>query len=99
MVESGRVGSHGQKVCPMGLCWPQIGFKIWFNPIMYLINPNEPDLNPISGQVGSPGSKFGLSWVGLVRTTHNMEPLGIGCVKSLPERIRKYIKTFLMKIH
>ena len=35
--------------------WPQILFKFGFNPIMYLINPNEPDLNPILGRVGSQG--------------------------------------------
>ena len=45
--------------------WPQIGFKFGFNPIMYLINPNEPNLNLISGRVGPPGSKFRLSWVRL----------------------------------
>ena len=55
----------GSKTGTMGLGWPQIGFKFGFNPIMYLINPNEPDLNPISGRVGAPGSKFGLSRVGL----------------------------------
>ena len=33
------------------------GFKFGFNPIMYLINPI---------WVGPPGSKFGLSHVGLV---------------------------------
>ena len=45
---------------------PQIGSKLGFNPIMYLMNPNEPDLDPILGWVGPPGSKFGLSRVGLV---------------------------------
>ena len=49
---------------PIGSGWPQIGFKFGFNPIMYLINPNGPDLNPILGRVGPPGSKFGLSRVG-----------------------------------
>ena len=60
-VESCPVGPRG----PIRSGWPQIGFKLKFNPIMYLINPNEPDLNPILGQVGPPESKFGLSWVGL----------------------------------
>ena len=60
-VELGRSGSQGQKMGPIGSGWPQIGF----NPIMYLINPNKPDLNPILGRVGPPGFKFGLSWVGL----------------------------------
>ena len=60
-VESGRVGPQGQKTGPIVSGWPQIGF----NPIMYLINLNEPDLNPISGRVGPPGSKFGLSRIGL----------------------------------
>ena len=46
-VQSGRVGPQGQKTGPIGLGWPQIGFKFGFNPIMYLINPNEPYLNPI----------------------------------------------------
>ena len=64
-VESGRVGPQGQKTGPIGSSWSQKGFKFGFNPIMYLINPNEPDLNPISGRVGAPGSKFGLSRVGL----------------------------------
>ena len=63
---SGRVGPEGRKTGPIGLCWPQIGFKFGFNPIMYLLNQNEPDLNPISGRVGPAESKFGLSWVGLV---------------------------------
>ena len=75
---SGRVGPQGRKTGPIGSCWPQIGFKFGFNPIMYLINLNEPDLSPISGRigpqkskfglsrVGPPGSKFGLSRVGLV---------------------------------
>jgi hypothetical protein len=65
-VESGRVGPHGQKTGPIGSGWPQKGFKFGFNLIMYLINPNEPDLNPILGRVGAPGSKLGLSRVGLV---------------------------------
>jgi hypothetical protein len=65
-VESGRDGPQDQKTGPIGSGWPQIGFRVRFNPIMYLINPNEPDLNPILGRVGPPGSKFGLSrapWV------------------------------------
>jgi hypothetical protein len=33
---------------PIGSGWTQKGFKFGFNPIMYLINPNEPD--------------FGLGW-------------------------------------
>ena len=64
-VESGQVGPQGKKTGPIGLGWPKIGFKFGFNPIMYLINLNEPDLNPNLGRVGPPGSKFGLSWVGL----------------------------------
>ena len=63
---------------PIWSGWTQKGFKFGFNPIMYLINPNEPELNPSLGwvgppgfkfgliQVGHPGSKFGLSRVGLV---------------------------------
>ena len=58
-VESGRVGPQGQKTSPIGSGWPQIGFKFGYNPIVYLINPNEPDLNPLSGRVGPQGSKFG----------------------------------------
>ena len=63
-VESGWVGTQGprgQKTGPIGFGWPQIGFKFGFNPIMYLINLNEPNLNPILGWVWPPGSKFGLS--------------------------------------
>ena len=47
-IESGRVGPQGQKTGPIGSGWPQIGF----NPIIYLINLNEPDLNRILGRVG-----------------------------------------------
>ena len=49
----------------IGSGWLKKGFKFEFNPIMYLINPNEPDLNPILGRVGPPWSKLGLSWIGL----------------------------------
>ena len=35
--------------------WSQIGFKFGFYTIMYLIKPNETDLNPILGRVGPPG--------------------------------------------
>ena len=49
-VGSGRVGPDSKKTGPIRLGWPQIGFKFGFNPIMYLINPNEPDLNPLLGQ-------------------------------------------------
>ena len=62
-----RIGPQGQKTDPIGSGWPQIGFKLGFNPIMYLINPKEPDLYPISGWVGPPGSKLELSRVGLAR--------------------------------
>jgi hypothetical protein len=58
-------------MCPIGSGWPQIEFKFGFNTIMFLVNPNEPNLNlfgvglgPIWGRVGPPGSKFGFSWVG-----------------------------------
>ena len=44
--------------------WPGKGFKFGFDSIMYLINSNEPNLNPILGRVGPPWSKFGLSRVG-----------------------------------
>ena len=64
-VEFSLVGPQDQKTGPIGSSGPQIGFKFGFNPIMYLINLNEPNLNPILGRVGPPGSKFGLSWVGL----------------------------------
>ena len=43
---SGRVGPEGRKTGPIGSCWPQIGFKFGLTPIMYLLNQNEPDLNP-----------------------------------------------------
>jgi hypothetical protein len=79
-VESGRVGPQGRKTGPIGSGWPQIGFKFGFNPIIYLINPNEPDLNPISGRVGSPGSKFGLSRVGLGPQGPNSGRVGSGWV-------------------
>ena len=59
------IDPQGKKIGPIELDWPQIGFQFGFNPIMYLINPNEPNLNPILDRVGPPGSKFGLSWVGL----------------------------------
>ena len=49
---------------PIQLGWPQIGFKFGFIPIMFLINSIEPNLNPILGRVGPPGSKFVLSRVG-----------------------------------
>ena len=77
-VELGRVGPQEQKTGPMGSGWPQIVFKFGFNPIMYLINPNEPDLNLISGQVGTPGSKFGLSRVGLGPQGPNLGWVGSG---------------------
>ena len=32
-VELGRVGLQGQKTDPIGSAWPQIGFKLGFNPI------------------------------------------------------------------
>ena len=63
---SGRVGPQDQKTGPIRSGWLQIGFEFGFNPIMYLINPNEPDCNPLLGRVGPPGSKFGLSRVGWV---------------------------------
>ena len=47
LVESGLVGPQVKKMGPIALGWPQIGFKFEFNPIMYLINLNEPDLNLI----------------------------------------------------
>jgi hypothetical protein len=75
-VELGRVGPQGKKPGPIGSGWPQIGFKFGFNPIMYLINLNEPDfgsglaprvqIRVESGRVGPPGSKFGLIRVRLV---------------------------------
>ena len=65
-VESGGAGPQGLTTVPIGSGWPQIGFKFGSNPIMYLINPNEPNLKLILGWVGPPGSKFGLSRVGLV---------------------------------
>ena len=32
---------------------------------MYIINQNEPDLNPILDRVWPSGSKFGSSWIGI----------------------------------
>ena len=63
-----RVKKKGQiGLCwpQIGLSWPQIGFKSGFNPILYFINPNEPNFSPILGPVGPPVSKFWLGWVGL----------------------------------
>ena len=48
-VELGGAGPQGQKKGPIGSGWPQIGFKFGSNPIMYLLNPNEPNLKPILG--------------------------------------------------
>ena len=59
----------------MGLFWldrPQIGFKFGFIPMM---KPNQPNLNPILGQVGPLGSKFGLSQVGSPRSKFRLSPL------------------------
>ena len=56
---------QGQRTGLIGSGWSQIGFNFEFSPIMYLINLNEPDLNPISGLAGPPGSKFRLIWIGL----------------------------------
>ena len=42
-VESGWLDPQGKKMGPIGSGWPLIGFKFGFNPIMYLIIPNEPD--------------------------------------------------------
>ena len=53
-VQTGRVGPQDPKTGPIRSGWPLKGFKFGFNPIMYLINPNEPDLNPILGRVGPP---------------------------------------------
>ena len=58
-----KIGPQGKKMGPIG--WPQIGFKFGFNPIMYLITPNKPNLNLILGQVVPPVSKFGFSWFAL----------------------------------
>ena len=49
-VELGRGGPQGYKMGPIGSDWPQKGFKFELNPIMYLINPNDLDLNPISSR-------------------------------------------------
>ena len=39
-------------------------------------------------------------WLAPQDLSHKMEPLGIGCVKSLPEKIKKiYVKTILVKIN
>jgi hypothetical protein len=61
-------------MCPIGSGWPQIEFKFGFNTIMFLVNPNEPNLNlfgvglgPIWGRVGPPGSKFGLGWASRIK--------------------------------
>ena len=54
-VELGQFGPQDQKTGPIRLGWPQIGFKFTFNPIIFLINPIEPNLNPILGWVGLPG--------------------------------------------
>ena len=55
----GRIGPQGKKMGPIWLGWPQIGFKFRFVPIMFLRNPNEPDLNPILGRVGPWGPNLG----------------------------------------
>ena len=52
-VESGRVGPQSQKTGPIRSGWPQIWFKFGFNPVMYLINRNEPNLGRIVGQIKS----------------------------------------------
>ena len=70
-VESGQVGSQDQKRVqsgPIGSGWPLIGFKFRFNPIMYLINPNEPDLNPIS--------YFGSGWAPRVQIRAELGGVG-----------------------
>jgi hypothetical protein len=64
-VELGRVSPQGQKTGPIRSGWLQKRFKFGFNSIMYLINPNEPDLNQLLGRVEAPGSILGLSWIGL----------------------------------
>ena len=66
LVELSWVGNQGKKIGPIESGWSQIGCKFGCNPIMYLINLNETNLNPISDWVEPPGSKFRLSWVGLV---------------------------------
>ena len=58
-VELDQVAPQGPKTGPIGSGWPQIGFKFGFNPIIYVINPNEPYLNPILCRIGTPGSKLG----------------------------------------
>ena len=42
----------------IGSGWPQKGLKFGFNPIMYLIHPNEPYLNQTLGQNRPSGSLF-----------------------------------------
>ena len=80
MVESGLVGPQDQKTGAIGSNWPQIGFKFGLNPIIYLINPNEPYLNLISGRFGPPGSKFGLSRVGFGPPRSKLESSWVGLV-------------------
>ena len=81
-VESGRVGPQDKKTGPIGSGQPQIGFRFGFNPIMYLINSNIRDLNPILGRVEPPGSKFGLSRVGLGPQGPNSGWVGQGWLGS-----------------
>ena len=64
-VKSGRVGLKK-------------GFKFGCNPIMYLINPNDTDLNPILGRVGPLGSKFRSSRVGLFNWVKQFGSFRIG---------------------
>lgn len=61
-VELGQVGPQGKKTGPIGLGWPQIGFKFGFNPIMYLMNPNEPNLEPIWNQFWVKLGPQGPNW-------------------------------------
>ena len=59
------IDPQGKKIGPIELDWPQIGFQFGFNPIMYLINPNEPNLNLILSRVGTQGpnlSRVGSGW-------------------------------------
>ena len=76
-VQTSRVGPQDPKTGPIGSGWPLKGFKFRFNSIMYLINLNEPDLNPISSRVGPPGSNFGLSWECLTQNRWYKSPYSL----------------------
>ena len=52
-------------MCPIGSGWPQIEFKFGFNTIMFLVNPNEPNLNLFGVGLGPQGPNSGSVGLGL----------------------------------